>query len=521
MMLYPFSLPAPKTLRQDRSLGNPVGSQVSATRKRPRPSWLLALLLFTVPITAWAVVCPFTNYMPAGPLPVGHSSTWIDGKFSAKPVLVQWWYPAAPVKDSTAANFVYSDYLGERMQTHAVEDANSDPELRARMAAFVKKIKDRGVPWIRFDHMMAASMLAARESKVLPGDWPVLWLDGDPSFGDELASHGFVVVSSPPLFEQLQTQDARVDAARDAIEATRVRFQSSLRHLGFIGFREHAPLAARLSGMYPQSAGLALIGDWPALPTKPNRKDQRWLDPNELHGPTLQMIAGATAPKKLTAHPLQSPFSATTRVHFGDVDDAHLEFGLPESCVNKYTDGRQMNSLMLVLMQREVRLRLAMFFGDLFDVEIKPAALKLLPIDERRRQPLNLTEEQLPARLPAPPGPAQVGELIHRSGVEGLLNALPTESRALLPASWWENAMAQIHLAGKSEQVPSLIDAWKLSQPGSLAAAVHHAALIEESGADASKLWKQARKLIKSDRRLQPHRQAELAALVEAALKKR
>jgi hypothetical protein len=521
MMLYPFPLPAPSALRPDQSPGKPGGAPSRSACRRSGPSWLLALLLFTVPIATWAVVCPFTNYMPAGPHPVGHSTTWVDGKLSARPVLVQWWYPAAPIKDSTAANFVYSDYLGERMQTHAVEDSNSDPELRARMAAFVKKVKDRGVPWIRFDHLMAASMLATRESKVLPGDWPVLWLDGDPSFGDELASHGFVVVSSPPLFEQAQTQDARVDAARDAIEATRARFQSSLRHLGFIGFREHAPLAARLSGTYPQSAGLALIGDWPALPAKPSRKDQRWLDPDELHAPTLQMIAGATAPKKLTAHPLQSPFSVTTRLYFGDVDDAHLEFGLPESCVNKYTDGRQMNSLTLLLMQREVRLRLAMFFGDLFDVEIKPAPLKLLPIDERRREPLNLTEEQLPARLPAPPGPTRIGELIHQAGVEGLLNALPAESRAVLPASWWESAMAQVHLAGKSEQVPSLIDAWQLSQPGSLAAAVHHAALVEESGADASKLWKQARKLLKSERRLQPRRQAELAALVEAALKKR
>jgi hypothetical protein len=121
----------------------------------------------------------------------------------------------------------------------------------------------------------------------------------------------------------------------------------------------------------------------------------------------------------------------------------------------------------------------------------------------------------------APPGPVRIGELLASGGVDALLKALPEDSRSLLPASWWEAAIAQLYVVGDGAQKSTLIDAWQRSQPASLSAAVHHALLTQESGADAGKLWKQARRLVKSDRSLSAERRAELAAVIKDELDKR
>ncbi len=496
-----------------------TGASVTERTRRSVTCLIALILALGMPLSSWAVVCPFSTYLPIGQYGVGHASQWSSGTAESGPGLVQWWYPADPVKDSVAASYVYSDYLFEAMQSRPLERDEPDPEQGERMKAFVKGMKDRGLPWILFDHLMAATMLATRESTPLAKNWPVIWLDGDPSFGDELASHGFIVVSSPPLAASTPTQDKRVQMARQALEATRSKFQVSLRQLGFIGFRENAPLAARLSGMYPQSAGLALVGNWTALDPQRKRKETRWLDPSEITTPTLHIVAGETSPVKLQSHPLQSPFSATTRVYFSDIDDAHLEFGLPESCVTQYVVGRKVPPLVQVLAQRELRAKLASFFAVAFDVPIHLAPLRLLPFDEKRRVPLNMIEEQLPAIHTPPPRPAQIAELLQAGGVAALLQSLPVVIHPLLPASWWDNAIAQIHSTGKLEQVSVLLDAWQVSQPNSLAAAVHRAAHAQSSGADAAKLWKQARRLVKSDQRLSAARRAELAVAIDTALK--
>lgn len=503
---------------------HPASPFVKARNPLPRwrrLRWLGALFTAMLPTVAIAVVCPFTTYMPSGKYPVGHDAQWTQAAQPADRRLVQWWYPAEPLKDSYAANYVYSDYLREALQSHPTPVDELDPEQDARMGVFIKAKKDRGVSEQRFDHLMAATMLAARESTLIAGDWPVLWLDGDPSFADQLASHGFIVVSSPPLAGTIPTQEQRVQTARTAIEATRTKFKTALLRIGMIGFGERAPLAARLAGLYPQSAGLALVGDWTVLDARRARKAGQWLDPAEIFGATLHIVAGATTPAKLERHPLDAPFSATTRFHISDIDDVHVEQGLPASCVRNYVDGRAVPSLTLILAQREIRLRLAEFFGKLFDLPIEPAPLALLPIDERRRLPLNTAQAELSARMSPPPNSAKVAALLASGDVDALLNAVPKASLAELPTSWWNNTIAQMYVASAAAEIPQLLSAWQQHQPGSVMAAVHIASAASEKGEDARKLWKQAHRLLKSDSKLAPAQREELSALIDKALKKR
>lgn len=498
--------------------------RISATSAAPAARRLLLALLawaLAAPQLVLAVVCPFTVHMPVGKYPVGHDRLWMESADPNQSHLVQWWYPANPVIDAASASHSYGDYVEELLQSRAMPDGDFDPEVHARMQALDRAAKDRGAPWIHYDHMMAAAMVAARESRAIAGDWPLIWLDGDPSFGDQLASHGFVVVSSPKGYGAAPTPEQRVQAARDAIQATRAKFQLTLRQIGFIGFNEAAPLAARLNGLYPQSIGLAIFGRWTTSDRKRPRKDGYWFDPAEIHGPTLYIVGGEAPLETLTAHPMGAPFSAVQRLHFSELDDAHLQFGMPEACAPKYLQGRAVPSLVLLLSQREIRLRLAQFFADAAEIEIEPRPLKLMPMDERRRQPLQLAEARLPASHAAPPGPVQIGELLTSGGVDALLKALPEDSRSLLPASWWERAIAQLYVVDDAVGKSKMIDAWQRSQPASLSAAVHHAFLIQEGGADAGKLWKQARRLVKSDLSLPPERRAELAAVIKSELARR
>jgi hypothetical protein len=484
-------------------------------------SWILLLCTLTAPHIVLAVVCPFIDYMPVGKYPVGHDKLWMESADPNQRHMVQWWYPANPVIGAATASHSYGDYMEELLQSRAMPAGNFDPEVHARMQAVGRAAKDRGAPWIRYNHMVAAAMVATRESRPIAGDWPLIWLDGDPSFGDQLASHGFVVVSSPKGYGSAPTPQQRVQAARDAIEASRTKFQLTLRHIGFMGFDEGAPLAARLNGLYPQSIGLAVLGRWTPPDRKRPRKEEYWFDPTEIRGPTLHILGGEAPLEALTVHPLGAPFSAVQRLHLSELDDAHIQFGMPEACAPKYLQGRAVPSLVLLLSQREIRLRLAHFFADAAKIEIEPRPLQLLPVDERRRQPVLMAEAQLPASHVAPPGPTRIGELLASGGIDALLKALPEDSRPLLPASWWESAIAQLYVTGDTAQKSKLIDAWQRSQPESLSAAVHHAFLIQEGGANAGKLWKQARRLVKSDLGLSPERRAELAAVIKSELGKR
>ncbi len=500
-----------------------MDTTVSSTKSAGKDFLLRTLLLCVLmaPQTVLAVVCPFTVHMPVGKYPVGHDKLWMESADPNQRHIVQWWYPANPVVDAATASHSYGDYVEELLQSRAMPAGDFDPEVHARKQALDRAAKDRGSPWIRYDHMMAAAMAAARESRPIAGDWPLIWLDGDPSFGDQLASHGFVVVSSPKGYGSAPTPQQRVQAARDAIEASRTKFQLTLRHVGFIGFNEGAPLAARLNGLYPQSIGLAVLGRWTAPDRKRPRKGEYWFDPAEIRGPTLHILGGEAPLEALTAHPMGASFSAVQRLHLSELDDAHLQFGMPEACAPKYVEGRAVPSLVLLLSQREIRLRLAQFFADATKIEIEPRPLQLVPADERRRQPVLIAEAQLPASHMAPPGLVQIGELLASGGVDALLKALPEDSRSLLPASWWEAAIAQLYVVGDGAQKSKLIEAWQRSQPASLSAAVHHAFLTQENGADTGKLWKQARRLVKSDLSLSPERRAELAAVIKSELDKR
>lgn len=485
--------------------------------------WLRRLPLLAalaLPAIASAVVCPFVTNMPTGKQPVGHATQWVDGATPAESGLIQWWYPADPVKDSASASHVYTDYVSELLQSRAMPEGGFDPEVHQRVQLLNKAAKERGSPRIRFDHMMAAGMLAARESTRRAGNWPVIWLEGDPSFADQLASHGFIVVSSPAAYDATPSHQQRLQTAIRALEATREKFQNNLRQLAFVGIRDGVPLAAALSGRYPQSKGLALIGDWPALNVRGSRNETGWLDAAEIYAPTLQITAGAKPPAALSAHPLNAPFSATERLYITDVDDVHLEYGLPEACAPKYVEGRPVKPLVLIVSQYETRSRLAKFLTGVFAVPFEPAPMALMPMDQRRLEPLQMTEARLAARIPAPPEPGRIAELLQSGGVQALLKAVPTEALPLLAGSWWEAALAQIQFSGDPQQSASLVDAWLKHQPGSLAAAVHHAGLAQDRGEDAHKLWKQARKRVKSDPRVSPERRAELAAAIEAALKK-
>jgi hypothetical protein len=494
-----------------------------STRPRLAPSSLLragvVLLATLLPGWAAAVVCQFTPNMPTGKQPVGHALLWTDADADGRRHLVQWWYPAERVKDSMAASYVYSDYIKETLQTEPLSEERRNPEHKARMDAYIRsKKEDRGVPWVRFDHLMAATMLAARETTPIAGDWPVIWLDGDPSFADQLASHGFIVVSSPVPPETEPTQDDRVEAARIAIEATRTRFKVSLSRMGFVGFRDSGPLAARLSGLYPQSAGLALIGAWAPLPATP-RRNGPWLDPNAILSPTLYLVAGATAPTALTEHPLKAPFSSVDRVYFADVDDVHLEFGQAEFCAPRFVVGRTVPPLTQVLTQREVRLRLAGFFAKAFGTAFEPAPLKLMPLHERQRQPLNMQDQKLAARIAPPPGAEAAVRLLARGGVDALLAKVPAEALPLLPPSWWKHIVMQTYATGDVRKVPALLKAWQKHQPGSATAAVLIAEAAARDGGDAVPLWKEARRLLKNDPRLSPGERRALQGTIDAARK--
>ncbi len=480
--------------------------------------WLAIVFLGLLPSWASAVVCSFSTHVPKGEHMVGHATEWIAGDASGPTRLIQWWFPIADQEPSDAGYHSYGDYLRELLQTGPIPPGERDQAVLQRQREISEQAIRRGSPSVRHSHTRAAGMLALREVPAKAGNWPVIWLGGDPSFGDMLASHGFVVVSTPAVYGTEPDFEQRVFAARAGIELTRERFGLQIRSISSVGFNEQAILAARVSGMVPQSSGLALIGDWKPLNARdPRRDESRWFDPSEVRVPTLLITAGDDyAPLK--SHPLGSPFSTTTRMHFGGMDAVHLEFGMPESCAPNWIDGRRVKPLALVQSQHAMRLKLSEFVAANAGVTTKPAPLKFLPIDERRKEPLEIHHQTLPALVQAPPSLEQVGRLVSEGGVDRLLAALPDATRKQAPTVWWELAMLQLQVSGDPAQGRRLLDAWQAVQPDSLVAAVLRAGASDAEAGDSKEQWKRARGLVRKDLSVSPPRRRELGAAIEAAL---
>jgi len=502
------------------SLSTAIGFPFSG-RTAARSRWLGLLLagLALVPGAGQAVVCPFITYAPIGEHAVGHATQWHAAADGLPVRQVQWWYPAERLANPVAGFHSYGDYQRELLQTRPLAPDEHDPDISQQQLFAATAAEKRGAPAVRYDHLIAATMLAQRNTPPASGDWPLIWVGGDPSFADQLASHGFVVVSTPVVRGTTMDLEQRVMAARLAIEATRERYGLRMSSIGFLGFDDQAVLAARLAGSYPQSTALALIGQWKALDTRDPRRDRkRWLDPAEIRVPTLYISAGTPEPA-LKQHPLQSPFSTTSRVHFAAIDNVHLQMGLQESCAPRMVADRVVKPLVLVQSQYLLRRKLAEFFAAQAGVDIKPAPLVFLPFDERRREPVEVHDTELAAPLRAPPAAAELARLLGEGGVNALLAAASEQTLQRAPVVWWEQALAQLQLNGTDQQRSALLDAWQRSQPGSLAAAVHRASLIMASGRPAAAEWQQARKLIRKNVDVAPRRQQELVEAIESALK--
>ena len=474
------------------------------------------MMLCGVPALATAIVCPFTNYMPNGEHPVGHATQWHAATEDQPTRHVQWWYPAGAQTTQYAGNHTYGDYQRELQQSGPVRGGR-DPVLTQRMRVLADDAQNRGTQSIKFSHMLAANMLALRDALPLPGEWPLIWLAGDAAFADQLASQGFIVVSTPVVYGTEPTIEQRVRAAQLAIDETRSRYNLRQRKIGFVGFDEQAVLAARLSGTQSQTSALALIGDWAALDADNARRGEaRWFDPAEITSPTLYIHTGDTY-AALKKHPLGSPFSATTQMYIGGLRNAHLQFGIQESCAPRLVDDTPISPLMLTLTQHALRLKLAQFFAEHTGVAIKPAPLKLLPFDERRRPAIDVRETEIAASLPAPPSPEEIAARLAKGGVAALLAPMSAATRQAAPTSWWELVIAQLHITDAADQTAALLDAWQSSQPNSLAAAVHRAAMNTGEAAKAD--WKKARALVRKDQRIAPLRRQQLIEAIEAGLK--
>lgn len=475
----------------------------------------LALLIWlgAMPTLATAVVCAFTNHAPRGEHMVGHATEWIAADEAGPTRQIQWWYPTVDQELPAEGRHSYGDYQQELLQTGPVPEGERDPAVLQRQREIAEIAIRRGSPSVRYSHTRAAAMLAFRGVSAKAGNWPVIWLAGDPSFADLLASHGFIVVSTPAVYGTEPDLEQQIFAAQAGIDATRKRFGLQLKSITSVGFNAQALLAARVSGLFPQSSGLALIGEWKALDARDPRRDaSHWFDPSELRVPTLYISAGDNY-TPLKAHPLGSPFSSTNRMHFGGMDGVHLEFGMPESCAPNWIVGRRVKPLTLVQAQYALRLELAQFVAARAGVEIKPAPLELLPIDVQRKEPLEIHRESLPAQLQPPPALERVARLLSEGGVNALVGAMPESTRQRAPTVWWELALLQLYVSEDPEQPRALIDAWQKAQPNSLAAAVLRASANPES----KDLWKRARSLARKDLSLAPARRRELMTAIEAA----
>lgn len=500
-------------------------SPVSTHRSRPllvqikrTAMALLATSCLLAASVAMAVVCPMTNHMPSGSIPVGHDKTWIKFGDSGEDQLVQWWYPADPKPNDDNGGHIYSELLQETLQANPSEAEPHHPAVRDRYTNLRQAAFNRGVPLVRFNHMLAARMLAARVSKPRTGDWPVIWLDGDAAFADELASHGMLVVSTPKPFGSPFNLEQRVQAARAGIEETRKRFQVSLQRMGLIGMLDGGPVAARLNGYYPQVAGLVVAGDWPSASAHARKRDGYWLDASEIVAPTLHIFASDVPPNTPPVHPFNAPFASIERWHTSDVDINQLVFGIQEYCAPKYQSTRVVDPLQILVTQREMRIKLDTFFTDAFGIEFKTPEIVLTEFDKRRLKPRNISIEKTPASRPAPPNNKAIAEALAKGGVGPLLAGIDAETRALLPVSWWLRVLAQIEFDNIGAQTPVLLKAWQDAQPESGTAALQWATR-SDTNSSQRKTWKHVRKLLKADTRISDDQRQQMLAVVEQHLR--
>ena len=458
---------------------------------------MLILALVTVR-PAVAVVCAFTDFMPNGPHAVGFAEAVIEREPGAAPLHLQWWFPAQASADGEPLHLVFDDYQLSRMRDYRVPEPLASAAARRELKVLADAAQSRGASAVRYLHVGAAAMLAIRDAQVQPGTWPLVWVGGDASFADQLASHGMVAVASPrPVGAERDLEGELVSALR-AITESRARYSIDPQRIGVLGLNAEVPLAARLAGAEEGVRALAVLGHWPSP-----KQGGYWFDPAEIDQPTL-FLSGSEAAPLAAAHPLASPYAPSEWLHFAEVEDAMLEFGLPNFCTPNYTPmARPLHSMLLLQSQYNLRHRLAEFFTTHFGLAFKPAPMRLTPLAESRKQELKHIERQVPAANLKPPRPADWVGGSEAGGLSTWLAELPKSERARLPARWWQRAL-ELSDSNQGAATEELLRALEQTQPKSGLAAAWRAKQADLPKAEAQKRRRRALERIANDRRLPP-----------------
>lgn len=466
---------------------------------------LLALLLLCTPPPTAAVVCPFSDFMPNGPQPVGFAEAWIERAPGAAPIHLQWWFPAQPVDADQVAHLAVRDYELSRLRDYRSPEPLATAIARRELQVQADAARARGASAVRYLHVGAAAMLAIRDATPRPGPWPLVWVGGDSSFADQLASHGMVTVASPRAFGAEANIESELADALLAMQESEKRYPIDRRRMGVLGLNGQVPLAARLAGALPEVDALAVLGAWPSP-----RQGGYWFDPGEIHQPTL-VLRGAGADRTPTAHPLGSPLAGSEWMILNDIEDAMLEFGMHNHCAPKYTPmARPLHSMVLLQTQYALRHRLAEFFTARFGLDFEPATMRLTPLAESRKQTNDIVQQTLPALSPAPPSRAEIVQSLRHDGGAALLAGLTGQRLALLPARWWHSAL-QLAESEHAAAVDGLLLALESVQRNSGLAATWRAAQAAAAKAgNAHRLRKRALARVDRDPRLSPPMQAEL-----------
>jgi predicted dienelactone hydrolase len=211
-----------------------------------------------------------------GPHPVGFrvfnqrdaSRHLADG--SLRPVQVSVWYPAAA---ASGPALTYRDYVlvAAREKTLAPLDAESEKQALEGYRAFLGR---NGVPAAGIDDWLASPMLARAEAPSASGRFPIVLLaqgtggavQDQAAVGESLASHGYVVATTPSPIRLGAKMESEADVpamaeeqARDlevALAVVAPRGVADPTRTAVIGYSFGARPALLLAGRHP---------DWRAL----------------------------------------------------------------------------------------------------------------------------------------------------------------------------------------------------------------------------------------------------------------
>lgn len=249
---------------------------------------LAAVLVFTATLAEPLAVLPGPHAVgfrivehqdPARRTPAG--GVW--------PVQIGLWYPA---QAGGGPSLHYRDYVIEGARILPASKKLTDGETLAGYVAFLEK---NGIPRAGIDAWLASPMLSVRDAAPREGAFPVVLLaqgmggvlQDQACFAEYLASHGYIVVTTPspvrlglPMETEADVPVMARNQARDlamALERMRGWPALHLERVGIAGYSFGGRSALVLAGMQPDAGAVVSLDGGIASPDA-----KGWLTPGDL-----------------------------------------------------------------------------------------------------------------------------------------------------------------------------------------------------------------------------------------------